>query len=71
MVTNSQSTRRGLCHVCGKSTDICCSDCRLNFDAAVYVCGSTACMDAHETKCAGPGFDLGALQILREKSRGL
>lgn len=47
--------RQKVCHVCGKQTLIACSDCRLNFGAVVYVCPTTACRDAHESKCFGDG----------------
>lgn len=41
------------CHVCGSPTSLCCSDCRINFDASVYVCSKAACRDAHDLKCYG------------------
>lgn len=40
-----------VCHVCGVQTLYACSDCRINFNATVYVCTKSTCRDAHERKC--------------------
>ena len=42
-----------VCHVCGTQTLLACSDCRINFQATVYVCSKPACRDEHERKCYG------------------
>lgn len=39
------------CHVCGQQTLLACSECRINFDATVYVCKKSKCRDEHEMKC--------------------
>lgn len=49
--------RQKVCHVCGAQTLIACSDCRMNFGAVVYVCPTTPCRDAHESKCFGDGSE--------------
>lgn len=41
------------CHVCGDATNLCCSDCAINFGASVYVCSKSSCRDEHEIKCWG------------------
>lgn len=43
--------RKKKCHVCGEQTLFACSDCRINFQATVYVCAKDSCQDAHEQKC--------------------
>lgn len=35
------------CQECGKKTDICCSDCRINTGTSVHVCPDTDCLDKH------------------------
>ncbi len=42
-----------VCHVCGDQTLLCCSDCAINFSAAVRVCKKTDCRNEHERKCWG------------------
>jgi hypothetical protein len=42
------------CHICGKPTDMACSDCQINLRATVYVCPDSTCRDEHEKRyCAG------------------
>ena len=44
---------RKCCHVCGDQTLFASSDCQINFNATVYVCGKRACREEHERKCYG------------------
>ena len=37
-----------VCHVCGTQTLYACSDCQINLNATVYVCGKNECRDTHE-----------------------
>lgn len=46
---------RRVCSVCGEGTELCCSDCRMNFATAVHVCKKSSCREAHELKCFGSG----------------
>lgn len=48
----AESTSRKVCHVCGDSTELCCSDCKIDFGASVYVCHKPECRDKHEEKCS-------------------
>jgi hypothetical protein len=41
-----------VCHVCGETTLLACSDCRIDFGVTVYVCKRPACRDEHEAKCS-------------------
>lgn len=47
--------KNSVCHVCKTPTEFACSDCRINFSATVYVCGTRACRMEHDRKCAGDG----------------
>lgn len=42
--------RRKECHICGTQTLYACSDCRIDFGVSIYVCTSSACRTAHESK---------------------
>jgi hypothetical protein len=54
-IAAAKSSNYQVCHVCGESTQIACSDCQINFSATVYVCSKASCRDAHDIKCYGPG----------------
>lgn len=42
---------RNRCHICKIPTRWCCSDCRIDLSAKVYVCENTKCRSAHGLKC--------------------
>ena len=46
-------TEERVCTICGTTTDIACSDCRIDLRTTVFVCTLRACQLAHETKCPG------------------
>ena len=45
--------RNMACHICNKATELCCSDCRIDLGARVYVCSDTSCRDRHDAVCPG------------------
>lgn len=57
---------RRICSVCGDATDLCCSDCRINFQTTIYVCRKPACRDEHGIKCYGDGRMAGEWKAARE-----
>jgi hypothetical protein len=57
-----------LCHVCGNTTQMACSDCRIDLGVTIYVCAKTACRDTHETKCAH-SLKQQLTECLRERDR--
>lgn len=40
-----------VCTICGSSTDMACSDCRIDLATKVFVCANSGCRDEHEKKC--------------------
>ncbi len=45
------ATEQHKCSVCGKPTDMACSDCRIDLQTTVFVCAETPCLDEHEKTC--------------------
>ena len=41
------------CTVCGRLTPMLCSDCMIDTNVAVHVCGTTTCRNEHEKTCPG------------------
>lgn len=41
------------CHICGEQTSTCCSDCRIDLGASVYVCAKRDCREEHDRRCPG------------------
>ncbi len=44
------------CHVCHDETLLACADCKISFNADVYVCKRSECRNSHEKKCPGDDF---------------
>lgn len=40
-----------VCSICGTATEMACSDCQIDLQTTVYICGKQECRDAHDQKC--------------------
>ena len=52
MMTDIEKARTGKCTICGKPTELACSDCQIDLRTTVYVCSTYECRKEHEQKCS-------------------
>jgi len=61
----SSCAQKRRCSVCDEPTTTACLDCAIDLRVTVYVCGTRACRDHHETKC---GAELRKLKTRAESA---